>query len=247
MKTIKAEFRFYEELNDFLPLERKKINFDHTFPSTSTIKDIIESLGVPHTEVDLILANGISVNFEYRPKENDKLSIYPAFELLNIANATQLRPQPLRNIKFILDTHLGKLARYLRLLGFFTLYSNQFDDKTIIELAVKNHYLILTRDVQLLKNSRVTHGYFVRNVMPQLQVKEILEKFDLYIDIDPLTRCILCNGNLEEVSKTKIQSQLEPLTEKYYDKFSQCVTCHQIYWAGSHYNKMTALVKSFLE
>ena len=122
----KATFRFYEELNDFLPKEKRKKRFEHNFIDRASVKDVIESFGVPHTEVDLIIVNGESKNFSYIINDGDDISVYPVFESIDISNLQKLRPEPLREPKFILDVHLGTLARYLRMLGFDTNYRNDY-------------------------------------------------------------------------------------------------------------------------
>jgi hypothetical protein len=177
--------RFYEELNDFLHYSRRKKAFDFLTRGKRTIKDIIESLGVPHTEVDLILANGISVNFDYHPANKDYISVYPVFEAIDISPIVYLRPKPLRETRFILDVHLGPLARYLRMLGFDTYYRNDLDDHEIIHLSLSEKRIILTRDLFILKNGRVTHGYYVRNTNPGKQLQEIVNRFDLKRQIHP--------------------------------------------------------------
>ncbi len=193
--------RFYEELNDFLPKDKKKVTFEHTFSGKMTVKDIIESLNVPHTEIDLILLNGKSVDFNARPESGDRISVYPVFESLDISNVTRLRPEPLRNPRFILDVHLGKLAKYLRMLGFDSLYQNDFEDDEIIEISIKEKRIILTRDLGILKNNKVTHGYWIRSQKPKVQMNEVLNRFDLSNQIEPLNRCIECNGKIAEVDK----------------------------------------------
>src|SRR5215208_5091043 len=213
---INIHLRFYEELNDFLPLEKRKISFDHTILVKTSIKDIIESLGVPHTEIDLILVNGQSVNFTYQVQENDYISIYPVFELLDIGELTHLRPEPLRNPRFILDVHLGKLARHLRLLGFDVIYDKHYSDETITIHCQTEKCIVLTRDVGLLKNKKITHGYWIRATDPEKQIIEVLNKFDLYRKSHPFTRCLECNGLLESVEKNKIIHLLLPATEQYY-------------------------------
>ncbi|MBN1293701.1 MAG: twitching motility protein PilT, partial [Candidatus Latescibacteria bacterium] len=145
--TKHAQFRFYEELNDFLPTEKRKIDFTYEFDGTPSIKDVVEALGVPHTEIDLILVNGASVDFSYHMCDVDIISVYPVFESLDISPVTHLREKPLREPKFILDVHLGKLAKYMRLLGFDTVYDNLYDDHEIVALAVAQKRTILTRDV----------------------------------------------------------------------------------------------------
>lgn len=243
---ITLHLRFYAELNDFLPAENRAIRFAKTFAPKTAIKDVIESLGVPHTEVDLILVNGQSVNFNYQIQDKDDVAVYPVFETLDIKNVTHLRPQPLRKTKFILDVHLGKLARHLRLLGFDTMYDSQYTDKTIVQLSQKEHRIILTRDVGLLKNKVITHGYWLRNTDPDKQIEEVLTRFDLYQQCHPFTRCLECNGILETVEKAKIAEQLPPLTAEYYENFMQCSACQKVYWQGTHYDRLKQWIDKML-
>lgn len=237
-----ATFRFYEELNDFLPLDKRKVNFAHTFQGEPSIKDVIENIGVPHVEVDLILVNGKSVNFKYLLQNKDSVSVYPVFETLNISSVTHLREKPLREMKFILDVHLGKLAKYLRILGFDTFYRNNCDDPEIIRISLDEQRIILTRDLGLLKVKKVTHGYYIRNQQPLEQLREVMNYFDLFDLIQPFTRCAKCNGFLQLTAKSEIDDQLEPLTRKYFDKFYRCANCRSIFWEGSHYARLKSVI-----
>ena len=236
-----AQFRFYEELNDFLPRERKKTWFTYAFEGRPAIKDTVEALGVPHTEIDLILVNGESVDFSYHLQDGDRVSVYPVFESLDISGVTRLRAKPLRKPKFILDVHLGKLARYMRMLGFDTLYDNSYRDEEIVRLASAQKRAILTRDVGILKNGAVTHGYWIRSKKPLKQVAEVLERFDLYSSIRPFYRCMVCNGEIEKIDRESIGDKIPAETGKYYDEFYQCRDCRRIYWKGYHYEKMKAI------
>ena len=238
-----ARFRFYEELNDFLPDSRRKTSFTHTFSRRASIKDMIESLGVPHTEVELILVNGRSVDFKHIVTDGDYISVYPVFESLDIRPLLRLRPEPLRGNRFVLDTHLGRLARYLRLLGFDTLYRNNFSDPELAQLSCEQHRTLLTRDRLLLHRSIITHGYFVRETDPLHQTAEVLQRFDLYHNINPWTRCSRCNGRLKPVAKERIVHRLEPKTRQYYTDFRICADCNQLYWKGSHFRKMSGLIR----
>lgn len=237
-----AKFRFYAELNDFLGTARRQVSFPYPFNGAPAIKDVIEALGVPHTAVDVILANGISVDFDHRLQPGDQVSVYPVFESLDITPIIRLREEPLRRIAFILDVHLGKLARLLRMLGFDTLYRNDYEDPEIIRTALKERRIILTRDRGILKNSLVTHGYWIRAEDPEDQVREVLERFDLIARIDPFRRCIACNGLIEEVSKEKVLDRLPPKTKTSYDEFHICSGCGKVYWQGSHYRAMKDLI-----
>lgn len=240
-----AQFRFYEELNDFLPAKCRKTDFSHTFTRRASIKDMIESFGVPHTEVELIIVNGRSVDFSHIVTDQDQISVYPMFESLDIRPLLRLRPAPLRQPAFVLDTQLGRLARYLRLLGLDTLYRNDYSDDGIAHIASEQRRTLLTRDRMLLHRSIITHGYFVRATDPLKQVGEVLQRFDLYNDIKPLSRCIRCNGTLTEVDKDAVIDRLEPKTRRYYNHFRICRDCDQVYWEGSHFRKMIGLIDGF--
>ncbi len=237
-----VQIRFYEELNDFLAPELRKRAFDHDFERRTSVKDMIESFGVPHTEVEIILVNGRSVDFSHIVQDGDRISVYPVFESLDVSPLIRLRPEPLRTPKFVLDTNLGRLARYLRLLGFDCLYENDFEDAIVAKISSEQQRTLLTRDRALLQRRIITHGYFVRAVRPRLQVPEVLSRFDLYRLVAPFSRCIRCNGALQDVDKAAIEDRLEPKTRKYFDTFRMCTSCGQIYWQGSHYERSMRLV-----
>jgi uncharacterized protein with PIN domain len=241
MKT--AYFRFYEELNDFLAVEKRKTRFDHSFVDRTSIKDMIESIGVPHSEIDLILVNGKPVDFSYGVNDKDEISVYPVFESFDISDVQHLRPKPLREPKFVLDVHLGKLARYMRMFGFDTAYKNNFADDDLIKISLNEKRGILTKDREILKRNDVTHGYWVRNKNPDEQVKEIIERFDLKCQVKEFTRCIECNASLEPIEKEKILYQLPPKVKEWHNEFYRCPRCKKIYWKGSHYKKMKELIE----
>ena len=234
--------RFYEELNDHLPPEQRKLSFRHFFHGRVSVKDLLESVGVPHTEIDLILVNGDSVDFNYLVQQGDRISVYPMFERFDIAAVSKVRPEPLRAIKFVLDVHLGKLANYLRMAGFDTLYERDYFDAELAAISSSQHRILLTRDRGLLKHRIIQYGHFVRQTDPLKQLQEIIRWFDLYRLLNPFSRCIRCNGILQPVDKSDIQSLLPPGTSKYYHTFRQCRECHQVYWKGSHYQKMQRLL-----
>lgn len=242
-----VSFRFYEELNDFLPPKRRKRDFTIPFRPQNSIKDMIESLGVPHTEVDLILVNGQSMDFSYIVKPGDRISVYPVFEATDISSLTRLRPEPLRRTRFVLDTHLGKLARYLRLLGFDTLYDNAWHDAELAGIAAAgDKRILLTRDYGLLKRKQVTHGYFVRNDKPDKQVREVLARFDLYQAVRPFSRCTQCNGLIRPVAREEVAARVPPRIAEHFDQFSSCMDCRRVYWQGSHYDRMQGIIEGLL-
>ena len=241
-----SEFRFYEELNDFLPPEKRKRTFGHRFTGTPSVKDSIEALGVPHTEVDLIVVEGESVGFDYLLQGGERVAVYPVFERLDISPLNHLRPRPLRQTRFVLDVHLGRLARYLRLLGFDALYQNDFDDPTIIAISRAERRIILTRDRGILKNGSVTHGYWLRETEPREQLREVVRVLDLKEDIRPFSRCLKCNGALLPVDKREILEQLPPKVREGYEEFVRCEGCGKVYWAGTHVERMKEILGELL-
>lgn len=238
----RAEFRFYEELNDFLPPARRKVAFSYAFEGTPSVKDAIEAIGVPHTEVDLVLVDGESVDFTRQLTGGERVAVYPMFERLDIGPVTRLRALPLRQMRFVLDVHLGKLSRWLRLLGFDALYRNDYDDTAIVRLSLAESRIILTRDRGLLKHTAVTRGYWVRTTAPRQQLAEIVSVFDLRRGMRPFTRCLLCNGKLLQVAKDAIIEHLPPRVRAHGEGFAQCQVCAKVYWAGTHYERLRRLV-----
>lgn len=247
MKEHEAAFRFYEELNDFLPRYHRKKTVSYRFNGHPGIKDSIEALGIPHTEVDLIVVNGESVGFDYQLAHGDRVAVYPVFESLDISPIVKLREKPLRQTAFILDVHLGKLARILRMLGLDVLYRTDYDDPEIIRIALVENRIILTRDRRMLFNSSITHGHWLHSTNSEEQASEVLERFDLARQVRRFLRCPACNGLLQSVPKEEILDQLEPLTKKYYTEFYQCPDCQKIYWKGTHYDRIVDKLNAIIE
>jgi uncharacterized protein with PIN domain len=239
-----ANLRFYAELNDFLPVASRQATITCPLNGPVSAKHLIEALGVPHTEVALILANSKSVGFDYLVQENDRLSIYPSFANIDVSDFL-LRPPPPKPARFILDNHLGQLSTYLRLLGFDSLYRNDYDDRELAQVSHDDERILLTRDVRLLMRKVIVHGYWLRSKDPRQQLSAVLQRFDVYEDINPWHRCLRCNGVLRPVPKEEVMHRLEPKTKKYYDEFHICRECEQIYWKGSHYEPLQELVMSF--
>lgn len=241
--THEAEFRFYEELNDFLPPACRKRPFSHRFGGTPSVKDTIQAIGVPHSAIDLILVDGEPVGFSHRLRGGERIAVYPVFEALDISPVCRLRPRPLRRTRFALDVHLGKCARYLRLLGFDSAYAPDWDDAAIIDLALAQRRIILTRDRGILKHNRVTHGYWLRSHQPLEQVREVLRAFDLFSQIRPFTRCMDCNGVISRVAKARLRDRVDPGILQRFKAFRQCRDCGKVYWQGSHYQRMLKWVE----
>lgn len=241
-----ATVRFYAELNDFLPPERRFRESEITFFICPTVKDAVESLGVPHVEIDLILVNGTSVGFDHRVHSGDRISVYPVFESLNIAPLTHLRPQPLRTTAFVTDVHLRKLTRLLRLLGFDTAWDAQADDASLARISRDQRRILLTRDRQLLKRSLVTHGTWIRATDALEQAREVLRRFDLRNQVAAFTRCPACNGLLADVAKEDVLERIPPRTAAWLDAYTQCNECKKLYWRGTHTAHLEQTVRRIL-
>ncbi|HYG98593.1 MAG TPA: Mut7-C RNAse domain-containing protein [Terriglobales bacterium] len=240
-----AVFRYYAELNDFLPPERRFNSFRHDFELSGSVKDAIESMGVPHTEVELILCKRTPVDFSHLVQDGDQISVYPAFRTLDLSPVLQLRA-PLRTARFVIDTHLGRLATYLRMLGFDAFYERTLGDKELSRISQAKERILLTRDCGLLKRSAVVYGYFVRATDPKQQVIEVLRRYNLFSAASPFQRCLRCNVRLQPVSKDSIARRLQPKTSQHFEEFRICTACGRIYWAGSHYEHMQRFVQDVL-
>ena len=234
----KAIFRFYEELNDLLPTTRQKTDFEVTFQERRSVKDMIEALGVPHTEVDLILVNGKSEGFSYLLQDKDHVSVYPIFESLDIEGVTRLRTFPLRKTKFIADINLGDIVRCMRTLGLDVYFDPSMSSRDIIGVSCSEHRIILTKSRKLLKFKEVSHGILIRPGTTTEQVIKIIDDLDIRKQIKPFTICLVCGFLLERVSKEQIEDRIPPKTKAFCDEYAYCRKCDKIYWKGTHYIRM---------
>lgn len=234
--------RVYAELNDFLPPARRQRDITYDFVVAPSVRDALESLGIPHTEIDVILVDGRPVGFDHRLADGERISAYPVFEAFDVAGLNRLRREPLRDPSFVADVHLGTLARNLRLLGFDTAWSNDADDAALADLASREKRILLTRDRGLLKRAAVDRGIYVRHDDPLEQTVDVLTRLDLGRRIAPFTRCLACNGVLQTVDKSSIVDQLPPRTREDFDDFARCDSCGRVFWKGSHHERLAHLV-----
>lgn len=242
MVAGECEFRFYEELNDFLSPARRRRAFRYRFNGTPAVKDTIEALGVPHTEIDLILVDGDPVRFSHRLRGGERVAVYPVFERLDITPIARLRPAPLRIPRFVADVHLGTLARYLRLLGFDTQYDNNSVDAELVRRSVAGRRILLSRDVGLLKRKVLTRAHYVRATDPLRQLEEIVRALDLHSNIRPFTRCMRCNGRLRPFPAARVAGKVPPRVRAMTRRFARCGGCGRLYWPGTHFERLTRIV-----
>jgi uncharacterized protein with PIN domain/molybdopterin converting factor small subunit len=241
-----ATFRFYAELNDFLPAGARQREFVRSFLNTPTVKDQIEACGVPHTEVEMILVNGRSVGFDHHLEDGDRVSVFPVFEALDVSPLIRLRPRPLRDPRFVLDVHLGKLARRLRLLGFDAVWHREADDDGLVALSLSETRILLTRDRGLLKRRELTHAAAVRATDPRRQLREVVERFDLVRSASPFTRCLACNGRLAIARKEEVLDRIPAETRLHYNTFLACASCRRVFWWGPHSRRLKEIVEEAL-
>lgn len=241
-----VELRFYEELNDFLPPAKRKRSYTVSCSGQRSVKDLIESQGVPHTELDLILVDGESVGFKYAVTEPCRIAIYPVFEALDITAVSRLGRPPLRRACFIGDVHVGKLVRWLRLLGFDCAYDRNWDDKELARRSADEHRILLTRDRGLLKRAIVAHGIYIRSDHPEDQVQQVLERLDLRGAARPFSRCLTCNGCLHPVRKTDVSERVPKMAFQLNDRYYECEDCLRVFWRGSHWQRLQNMVERAL-
>jgi hypothetical protein len=237
-----ASFRFYAELNAFLPPQQRQREILHRFREPATLKDRIEAHGVPHTEVEFIQVDGAPADFAHRLRDGERVSVYPFLAVTG--SPLPLRP-PFPRGRFVLDQHLSRLAAYLRLMGQDAIHHARCADEELARIASADDRVLLTRDTQLLMRTAVVHGGFVRATDPQRQVVEVLHRFGAPETFAPFTRCMACNGRLRSVSKAEVADRLPPDTRRFYDRFWTCAGCARLYWEGSHVRRMRQWVEAW--
>src|SRR4029077_3690399 len=231
-----VRLRFHGDLNVFLRSRAGDAVVERLLAEKTSIKDVIESCGVPHPEVDLILVDEQTVGFDHTLTNDTKVEVFPVEN--RGTDRTEKRLQTTGIMRFVADGHLGGLTRNLRLLGFDVAYPKNADDRQLLEIMARENRALLTRDRRLLMHAIVQHGYYPRSQNADEQTIEVVRRFDLSELIAPFTRCLRCNALLEEAAKADIIDKLEPLTKIYYNQFRSCPGCKQIYWSGSHFPKL---------
>jgi hypothetical protein len=221
----------------------KRVEYELT--RQASVKDIIEALGVPHTEVGRLIVAGREISFSFPGADDDTLDVYPLSPPVDVTTPTLLRPEPLPGITFAVDMNVGKLATLLRMAGFDTFYRNDISDPELVEVAGREKRILLSKDTDLLKRKGVVFGYLVREIQPERQLAEIVQLFGIKEQFKPLSRCLRCNGLLQPVGKEEIIEQLEPLTKRYYDSFRRCLGCGKIYWPGTHREQMLLVLNRY--
>jgi uncharacterized protein len=231
-----VRLNFQGDLHFFLGSRVRGGSIERTLAKKTSVKDVIESCGVPHPEVDLILVNGQPVDFSEPIAKDAEVDLYPVQPRGPLFSENRLQVHTIK--QFVADGHLGTLARNLRLLGFDVAYDRQAQDRQLLSVMQSEERALLTRDRRLLMHAIVRHGYCPRSQNADEQTIEVIRRFDIFRSIAPFTRCLRCNAPLQKVLKTDVIEKLEPLTKNYYEEFRRCTGCGQIYWAGSHFSRL---------
>jgi uncharacterized protein with PIN domain len=240
----RATLRFYGDLTDFLPPARKGASFEQELFGAPSVKDVIESLGVPHPEVGLVLANGDSVDFEWSVSAGARVSVFPAFTTIDVGRVSRVRPELPERLRFVLDVHLGKLARYLRMAGFDALWHRDARDDELARSSASECRVLLTRDVGLLKRREVIHGSWIRATDPARQLTEVAVRYRLARHASPFSRCVRCNVALRPVPKDEVAASLPERVRAGQDSFQRCSSCGRVYWAGTHVRRMRRILEA---
>ena len=247
---VTATFRFYDELGDFLPRERRGRTFAAPCARAASVKHMVEALGVPHTEVQLILVNGEFSGFERLLEEGDRVAVYPRFgsvDVTALSRVPRLAQEPEAAPRFVADAHLGGLARLLRMAGFDTLYDNHYGDDEIVAIAAAEDRVVLTRDRELLKRRAVVHGCYLHAIKPAEQFRELFDRLELTASARPFSLCLHCNLALRAVDKATVLDALPPSVRELHDEFNTCDACRRVFWKGSHHRRMCALLDAVTE
>lgn len=242
MKRHRAVVRLYAELNDRLPAAQRQHDLEILLPAPLDIRALLTKLGLSPDAVELVLVNGASSSLDHPVRDGDRVSLYPTFEAFDVTPLLQLRHAALRRIAFVADAHLGRLARYLRLLGFDTLFENDPGDEALARISAEEGRVLLSRDRGLLRRPAVTHGVWVPTVRPREQLRYVLERLDLFRLLRPFTRCTVCNGSLTVADKRTLSDEVPSRVRVVFEDFWRCSDCGRIYWEGSHYERLSHLV-----
>ncbi|MEU2026437.1 Mut7-C RNAse domain-containing protein [Streptomyces sp. NPDC016469] len=220
------------ELRLFVAHGRRQGRTAVTTDGSSTLGHVVESLGIPLTEAGALLVDGRPVPASHIPAAGELVEVHPV-----------PRPQPVPGapLRFLLDVHLGTLARRLRLLGVDAAYeSEDIGDPGLAALSAKERRVLLSRDRGLLHRRELWAGAYVYSDRPDEQLRDVLERFAPALA--PWTRCTACNGPLTAADKDTVGPHLEHGTRRTYDVFAQCVVCGRVYWRGAHHARLEAIV-----
>jgi len=244
MATI--HLRLYEELNDYLPPERRKRTFAWEVAPRATLGAVVDGLGVPRGTIDLALVDGAPVGLDHRVCDGERVALYPVFEAFDVGMVTRLPGRPLRRTRFVLDVHLGRLARYLRLLGFDCLYRNDAADDELAVVSAAEGRILLSRDRGLVGRRDLRHAYLVTETLPRVQAVEVVRRLDLTSQVRPFHRCLICNGAVVSATVDEVADRVPPWVRENDTGYRRCPDCGRVYWRGTHWRRMARLIEAIL-
>ena len=243
----RATVRLYGALQDFLAPARRGEALSHPFTGSPSVKDLLESLGVPHPELDVVLLDGQPVGLEARVEDGSRIAAYPAFTQLELPAQQRVGPPLPEEPRFVVDVGLGRLAGLLRMLGLDALWRNDAQDAELARVSAQQQRILLTRDVGLLKRSEVVHGYFPRATDPSHQLVEVARRYRLAERMRPFTRCLACNTPLLPATLASVRERVPPRVAQSFERFNTCPGCERVFWEGSHHARMERVVQRLRE
>jgi uncharacterized protein with PIN domain len=242
---MRVTIRLYGSLGDFVSASRRGAGFEHEAGEPRSAKDLVESLGVPHCEVQVVLVDGASVGFGHVLRGGERIAVYPYFSSIDAGDTTAGEPLP-DDPRFVLDGHLGRLAAYLRALGVDAAHDRDADDASIALKAADEGRVVLTRDVGLLKRALVRHGWWVRSDDPRTQFRDVVARFGLAARASPFTRCLACNGVLESAPSDSVVAAVPERVLRRVKSYARCPGCRRVFWRGTHHRDLSALIGSLV-
>jgi uncharacterized protein len=229
---VTVEVRLCGDLVRFVPARLRNKDIRVAYDGTSSLGHVVESIGVPLTEVGALCIDGHTVPPAHRLAEGDVVEVDPVTRPQAVATSPP---------RFLLDVHLGALARWLRVLGVDTAYDTDADDEALVSHAVRERRVLLTKDRGLLRRRALPYAAYVRGSRVEAQLTDVLDRFEP--PLAPYTRCPVCNGTLTTVAKDEIAHLLEPGTRRSYDDYARCTQCRQIYWPGAHARRLDDVIR----
>jgi uncharacterized protein len=229
-----ASFTFDGRLRGFLSPERRTDSFLYRVARAATLKNAIEALGVPHTEVGAVTVNGAPATLQRIVRDGDRVEVFAREQSAEEIGYVSI---------FLADAHLGGLARFLRMLGFDTLHGNDLADAEIRRIAALEGRIVLTRDRELLKCREIVRGCYVRALKPEAQLAEVAARYGLAARAQPFTLCLRCNVALEKIERSAVAARVPPKVLGLQQSYTRCPACDGVFWPGSHYERMLAALR----
>ncbi len=240
---FEVALRFRGSLVFFLYRRGRRDFFTARYRQRRSLKDLIESYGIPHVEVGAVLSRGSRIDMNYIPGHDDSIVLYPYYWTDDVIDTGSVIPAG--GVRFISDVHLRKLVRLMRFYGHDVLFNAEWDDSELAHVAAAGDRILLTRDSQLLMRKEVAYGYYLRSQNSDEQLEEILARWPLNASRRMRSRCMVCNGIIKRITGDESDYAaltVPPEVAKWCSEYFRCTGCGKIYWKGSHYDRIAARV-----